>query len=428
MKRTGFRAPRRPESEGTSGLGTSDRRSAATKTCILVVIALVAALTLNVGIPATLAANIACDPAGCISVDQFSANISKALRNKVVGYVFIIGGTRTVFGGQARTSADPPRTAMLPDVPTNIASVTKVLTTIAVVQSLAKHGLTLDSKISPYLYRDWHRGPLINTITFRELLTHAAGFRANCDGSNTTYAVLKQQIANGVRKTDMVDTNGNPVHSYNNCNFAIFRELLPQMERRSIKLQPESVRAAQSAAFYISYMNAHVFKPVGVPTRACRPPKAPNASYRYPAMLSYPFPARSAHGNDWGDWTLACGGGGWVLSAGDLYKVINDLANGHALLTDAEKLEMNASAPNCIGWDCTVRNDCPDPYLCKNGSLDAGNISVWTYAGILKCNVPVVVVVNSVLPAPYEGNEDIIGLVKDAYDGAKAPGAPRACR
>jgi len=393
------------------------------------VIALVAAITLSVGVPASPAASIACDPSGCISVSRFSANISKALHNKVVGYVSIVGGARTMFEGQARTSADPPRTAMLPDLPTNIASVTKVLTTIAVVQSLAKHGLTLDTKIWPYLYRDWHRGPLINTITFRDLLTHAAGFRANCGGSNTTYAILKQQIASGVKKSDMVDSSGNRVHAYNNCNFAIFRELLPQMERRSIRLQPESVRAAQSAAFYIAYMNEHVFKPVGVPTRACRPPKGPNnmGTYRYPAMLSYPFPAGTTHGNDWGDWTLACGGGGWVLSAGDLYRVVNDLARGHALITAAEKAEMNASAPNCIGWDCSVRNDCPDPNLCKNGDLSDGNVSVWTYAGILKCNVPVVVIVNSVLPALYQDNEDIIGLVKDAYNWAKVPGAPRAC-
>ena len=57
----------------------------------------------------------------------------------------------------------------------------------------------------------------------------------------------------------------------------------------------------------------------------------------------------------------------------------------------------------CLGWDCSVRSDCPDPYVCKNGHLSNGNgISLWTYAGIFKCDVPVVVFVNSAIPPPYQ--------------------------
>jgi len=394
----------------------------------MLIMAVLATLVLTSGVPASLAADIACDPAGCISVAKLSQNIAARLHNRVVGFVSIVGDLPSVFEGQARTAADPPKTAMLPDLPINVASISKLVTTIAVLKSIAKNHLTLDTKISPYLYSDWKQGPFINTITFRELLSHAAGFREGCGGSNTTYAVLKQQIADGVKKSDMVDPNGNPVHSYNNCNFAIFRELLPRMEHASIAAQPESLRAAQSASFYIGYVNQTVFQPAAVLPRTCRPPQGPNdiTGYPYATILSYPSPPGASHGTDWGNWTLACGGGGWVLSAGDLYKVINGIANG-SLLTKAEKDEMTAPAPDCIGWDCSVRGDCPDPYLCKNGSLDSGNISVWTYAGIFKCTVPVVVIVNSVLPAAYQTNGDIIGLVGDAYKAASVPGTPHAC-
>jgi len=376
------------------------------------------------------AADIACDSTGCISISTLAKNITATLHNNVVGFVAIVGGLPAIFQGQARTAADPPKTAMLPDLPINVASVSKVLTTLAVLQSLGRHHLTLDTKISPYLYKDWKRGANIDTITFRMLLSHAAGFRAGCGGSNTTYAVLKAQIAAGVKKSDMADQNGNPVHNYNNCNFAIFRELLPQMEGFPIPGPTDTFRAIQSAAFYLTYMNQHVFRPVGVPNRACKAPKTSNdmPEYRFPAAMSYPYPAKSAHGDDWGDWTLACGGGGWVLSAGDLFNVIKDLAGGNALLTKAEKKELMAPAPNCIGWDCSVRPDCPDPSLCKNGGLDNGATVLHTYAGVLKCNVPVVVIVNSVLPAPYETSGDIIGLVNDAQTKAKVTTAsPRPC-
>jgi hypothetical protein len=143
-------------------------------------------------------------------------------------------------------------------------------------------------------------------------------------------------------------------------------------------------------------------------------------------MLSYTYPAGGTSGIDWGDWSLTCGSGGWVMSADQIFRVINGLATGTTLLTKTEKQQMFTE---CLGWDCAVRNDCPSPYVCKNGDLNngSGGVAVWTYAGVLKCNVPVVVVVNSPLPSFYQNGEDIIGLVKDAYNASGVAGTPKAC-
>src|SRR6266478_2152448 len=99
-----------------------------------------------------------CDASGCVSVNQFSANIDNQLKNKVVGYVSVVG-LKVVEYGQARTATDAPSCNMASDVPINIASVTKTLTAIAVLQSLAKHNKTVDDKIAPYLPADWTKGP-----------------------------------------------------------------------------------------------------------------------------------------------------------------------------------------------------------------------------------------------------------------------------
>ena len=123
----------------------------------------------------------------------------------------------------------------------------------------------------------------IDTITFRDLLTHKAGFRVNCNGSNTTYAVLKQQIANGVQLADK--TTG----TYNNCNFAIFRELLPFMEG-STPSGSDAQRAAASAALYINYMNQNVFQPVGVSGADCKPPAQLNPAFASVLMLAGRIP------------------------------------------------------------------------------------------------------------------------------------------
>ena len=199
----------------------------------------------------------------------------------------------------------------------------------------------------------------------------------------------------------------------------------------------------------MGYMNTEVFAPLGIPSRgggqaACIPPPSGLSDQ----ILSYPFPPDDAHGTDWSNEPRDCGGSDWNLSAGDLFKVINDLANGNVLLSDSQKALMGNTTGqkqravlgnmNCLGWDCAVRSDCPDPYVCKNGTqFEPSGIEVHTYAGIFNCTVPVVVIVNSYLPSPYQeldtsGNQitnrgDIIGLVNDAYQASGVAGKPITC-
>lgn len=371
--------------------------------------------------------DIACDSEGCISTSRFADNIRNYISNRVTGYVLIVGGLSPIAGGFARSQANPPITEMSADLPTNTASLSKTLTAIGVLQSLAKHGLTIDDRISPYLYPDWIQGPNIDTITFGELMGQISGFRESerCNG-RPTYADLKSLIANGVTLPDK------KVASYNNCNFALFRELLPFMEGHPITGSDDQ-RAAASSAFYIAYMNEHVFQPVGIPQRECKPPSSTDVIFSYSSALAW------ESGTDWGDWTLSCGGGGWVLSAADLYAIMNDLANGNVLLTQPQKSQMDA---NCLGWDgsdCSIMKNCPSPYKCKDGFLvQTGGINLRTYWGIFKCNVPVVLIVNSALPAPYQtidsngnpipGSGDIYDMVRDAYGRAGVPGTPTPCR
>jgi CubicO group peptidase (beta-lactamase class C family) len=90
-------------------------------------------------------------------------SIDTQLKGNVVGYVALIGTSKAVASGLARTAADPPRLAMGPDVMVNVASVGKMFTTIAVLKSLTRHHLSIDSPISPFLPPDWVKGPGINT-------------------------------------------------------------------------------------------------------------------------------------------------------------------------------------------------------------------------------------------------------------------------
>jgi hypothetical protein len=364
-----------------------------------------------------------CDLNGCISQSKLATGIKNSLSGKVVGYSLQVGGLAPKYGGLARTATDTSL-SMRPDLVINLASVSKTLTMIGILQLLDKGGLTVDTPISRYLYTDWSKGPNISRLTFRHLLTHTSGLAqsaSNCmtNGTGATsginYAGLQTIVANGVPNVSNIG-----VPKYGNCNFALLRELMPALSGTPLMNYPNGPqRAQQSSALYINYMNIHVFQPVGVPTSQCKPPAGTND------VLSYPYPAGNTAGTDWGDWSLTCGGGGWVLSADQLFRVINDLAAGSTLLTKAERTQMISGD---LGWDSAVRNDCPTGYVCKNGSLGDGTHELWTYSGILKCNVAVVLVVNSPLPSIYENGEDIIGLVKDAFNASTVAGTPVACR
>jgi CubicO group peptidase (beta-lactamase class C family) len=110
-----------------------------------------------------------CTARACISVSRLADSIAAQLKGSVVGYVALVGTSKVVSSGLARTAADPPKLAMGPDVTVNVASVGKMFTTIAVLQSLARHHLSTCNRIWPFL-PDWVKGPGVGTITFGDLL------------------------------------------------------------------------------------------------------------------------------------------------------------------------------------------------------------------------------------------------------------------
>lgn len=337
-----------------------------------------------------------CDPSGCVSANQLSANLDAALQNKVVGYISIVG-LKVVTWGKARTSADPPSISMDTGVPLNVASISKTLTTIAVLQSLAKNNLTISSKIATYLPPDWSVGPNIASLSFQQLLTHTSGFRE----AALNYASLQQQISDGV-------TQANQVPKYDNGNFALFRVMLPYMEKFNDPGMPG--RPGAVASFYITYLQQHVFQPVAASSPECKP-----AANSHP-VLFYPFPPGNANGSDGGDWTLTCGAGGWVVSASDLFKVLQDLISGNNLLSDTQKSSMTS---NCLGWDCSVQTQID--YVGKNGLIVQSNNpsgSGWednTWWSIFKGKLGVIVITNS------DPGANLNQIVPIAFQNAKVP-------
>jgi CubicO group peptidase (beta-lactamase class C family) len=316
-----------------------------------------------------------CAPRACISLSRLASSIDTQLKGHVVGYVALVGQSHVVSSGLARTAADPPKLAMGPDVMVNVLSVGKMFTTIAVLQSLVRHHLSIDSRIWPFLPPDWVKGPGIDTITFRELLTHRAGFRLNSDLVFKTSDAAREQIRHGIQQIDK------QVADYNNINFTIFRDMLPFMEGAP---QPgPAARAAAADRFFLTYMQRHVFDPVGVTDATCAPVRH--------ATLIYPPPGtRTARGRQAPVPPSACAGGGSFMTPADMLRVLQGLIRG-SLLSTSQRQQMDR---NCLGWDCSVTSQ--TGYRGKTGGPYCyGSACLQIFIGILAGTIPVVIATNT---------------------------------
>ena len=336
-----------------------------------------------------------CTPGGCVSLSRLASSIDTQLKGNAVGYVALIGTSKAVSSGLARTAADPPKLAMGPDVMVNVASVGKMFTTIAVLKSLARHHLSIDSPISPFLPPDWVKGPGVDTITFRELLTHQAGFRLDSGRVFETDDAAREQIRQGVQQADKHAAD------YNNINFTIFRDMLPFME--GVPDPGPATRAAAANRFFISNVQRQVFDPVGVKDATCAPVRN--------AMLMYPPPGPgTAPGRPAPVGPSACSAGGWFMTPASLLRVLEGLISGNSLLSGRQRQQMDG---NCLGWDCSVFGQAG--YLGKEGDFGDGPAGLHTFFGILAGTIPVVVAVNSDLV------DDISAIVQASLFAATSP-------
>lgn len=318
-----------------------------------------------------------CTPRACISLSRLTRSIDTQLKGTVAGYVALVGHSRVEASGLARRAADPPMLAMGPDVMVNVASVGKMFTTIAVLKSLARRQLGIDSRIWPFLPPDWVKGPGVSTITFGDLLTHRAGFRLDSRLVFATDNAARDQIRHGVRQADK------RVPSYNNIDFTIFRDLLPFMEGAH---GPEpAARGAAATRFFLAYVQRQVFDPVGVKDAICAPVR--DAALMYLPPYSGTAPGRAAPAGPSG-----CSGGGWFMTPASMLRVLDGLIGG-SLLSKSQRQQMDA---NCLGWDCSIAGQ--TGYRGKYGGNCDGQACLQTFFGILAGTIPVVIVTNSTGP------------------------------
>lgn len=288
---------------------------------------------------------------------RFADLLEARLKGRSVGYAMAVrhvgGATENRSGGLARRSPDAMPRMMTAADRLNVASVSKAVTAAATLRALVDTQVSVDGTITSFLPADWSLGPNVNTITFRELLTHRSGIR--CAGG-ASFAALQQCLQAGVKLADKSSS------SYNNTNYSLLYVIIPRLAKL-----PVPAPLANSGAFYsplyINYVRNKVFKPAGMGTAInCKPLPA----VALPA-LAYQYPQPIGPGESFGDWTSRCGSAGWNLSASQLATFTNALLFTDSILPETVRTQMKQGA---IGLRATKL--APDLWAYSKGGFFPG--------------------------------------------------------
>ena len=77
----------------------------------------------------------------------------------------------------------------------HVASLSKIVTAIAMTKLLGEAGISPNTPIIDYLPAYWVKGPAVDYMTFFNLLAHTSGLAFQTTNSRSDFEWMKEQIA-----------------------------------------------------------------------------------------------------------------------------------------------------------------------------------------------------------------------------------------
>ncbi|MGA8027650.1 MAG: serine hydrolase domain-containing protein [Bryobacteraceae bacterium] len=325
-----------------------------------------------------------------LNVQGFISAIESALTSLCAGYSLRLrqNGVTTLATANWNWAKQPPdgSESWTPDVRVNVASLSKIVTAIAMTKVLNDHGMSYDTPIIDFLPEYWIKGPNVNEITFAQLMTHKSGLAFNNTTSQSDFQFMKAQVAAGTTYLDQF--------SYQNMNFGLFRILISTINGNiavSFPFDNDELWDSSTLSAYQAYVNSNLFSPSGVTGATL---------YHEPAdALAYTFPVS---GNGWnsGDLTFQAGGNGWHMTVDQFLALMSTFRYSGAIMSqeDAQTL-----LGNNFGIDFSAETSL-GPYYAKLGGLShTGGYMEQSIAFYLPRQMELVVFVNSPIGVALPG-------------------------
>jgi len=334
----------------------------------------------------------------------FQVALDNALKDVVAGYVAQLRQSGQILFTNAWQYAKRPQDGgewWTADVQMHVASVSKLMTAMAMMVLLRDNNISPDAQIIDYLPDYWVKGPNVEYITFRNLFNHTSGLSAN---DLVVFGSMKSAISGGINPGALGQ------YHYQNLNYGLCRILLPVINGNINKNayfdpppilgfppQPWNDIVWDFATFtaYEAYLQAKVFEPSGVVGATLDHPPA--------CALAYSVPDDTEPGWNSGNMEESCGCDGWHLSVNQLLDVMGEFRRGGGILTPAAA---QAMLDNGFGVDPLIGDSALPAALttlagnvyCKPGDWhDPSNQDEQSLAFFLPEDMELVVLVNSMV-------------------------------
>jgi CubicO group peptidase (beta-lactamase class C family) len=329
-----------------------------------------------------------------LDVGAFAVALDNALKDVVAGYVAQLRQSGQILFTNAWQYAKRPQDGSewwTPDVQMHVASVSKLMTAMAMMVLLRDNNISPDAQIIDYLPDYWVKGPNIEYIVFRNLFNHTSGLSAYY---LIDFEIMKSAIAGGINLDDLGQYN------YQNLNYGLCRMLLAIINGNISKgaVFPlgytDNLWDLVTITAYEAYLQAKVFGPSGVVGATLDHPPA--------CALAYRGPDDTGPGWDSGPLLGSCGCDGWHLSVNQLLDVMGEFRRGGGILTPAAA---QAMLDNGFGVDSFGNSALPAALTtpagnvyCKPGDWhDPNNQDEQSLAFFLPEDMELVVLVNSMV-------------------------------
>jgi CubicO group peptidase (beta-lactamase class C family) len=281
------------------------------------------------------------------------------------------------------------------DTRMHVASVSKLITAMVIADLLDEKGLSVDTKIGPYLPAYWSVGSNVADITFRDLMNHKSGFVTG--GSDCSFPVMKSEVAQSVP--------ANASGKYENVNFSILRVLGAVMDGtigKNADFGPLNDAAWDivTTDWLLSRAQSKLFTPSGVSNVSAVP--AGKNAFAYQSKTD-------KQGWNSGDLSTQLGGAGFRMSVNDLLSVMHTFRRAGSIVSKAEAQE---AIDAMLGLDQVFDTPAGKIYNKNGGWGDgAGNVEQ-SVVFFLPENMEVAVLVNSPIGST---NESLRNTVRIAY-------------
>ncbi|MCA9130383.1 MAG: serine hydrolase [Planctomycetales bacterium] len=367
-------------------------------------------------------------------VDMMAGLFNLVLKQGSVGYSFSIfrNGSEVASGagGNAKLSSNGSLVAYTTQTRQEVASLSKTITAMAVLQALEDVGLDPFEPIVDFLPIYWDIDETISSLTFVELLSHHSGLlNVGSWPTESEYGNIEASLSIGRSFFEFGPEDGYAYqYNYQNVNYAVARYLLAYLVAPETMLEFEEdydyyvdtenpagatgTRDAHEAcvqAIYMSYVRDVILVPSGVNTSIDVfdwDSTSPNVRY-------YNFLAQSIAGLANDDNTLTTGPRGFVMQAKETAQVMARLETGDNVSTNVRdwmKLLLMGFLDD---------EDAGRVFYYKTG----GNGVVDYYgrgcsAVLVLCPGNIQVAIHTNSSSNYLGGASWIEMVEDVYDAA----------